>query len=142
MNTYGFIIYIETEDIKDIAEDVERWFDKFNYDENDKRRLPIGKNKKILGLFKDELSKKIKTEFVILRAKTYSFLMDDDSEHKKGKATKRCVIKSKAMFENYTDTLLNDKIILKRQQAFRSDHHNVYNVEINEIALSSNDDKH
>ena len=37
--------------------------------------------------------------------------------------------------------MLNDKIILKKQQAFRSDHHNVHTVEINKIAVSSNDDK-
>ena len=45
------------------------------------------------------------------------------------------------MFENYKDWLLNDKIILKSQQRFKSDHHNVYTEEINKIALSSNDDK-
>ena len=45
------------------------------------------------------------------------------------------------MFENYTDCLLNDKIILKSQQRFKSDHHKVYTEEVNKIALSSNDDK-
>ena len=45
------------------------------------------------------------------------------------------------MFENYKDSLLNDKIILRSQQAFRSDHHRVYTEKVNKIALSSNDDK-
>ena len=45
------------------------------------------------------------------------------------------------MFKNYKDYLFNDKFILKLQQVFRSDHQNVYTVEINKIALSSNDDK-
>ena len=45
------------------------------------------------------------------------------------------------MFENYKDCLLNDKIILKLQHRFKSDHHNVYIEEINKTALSSNDDK-
>ena len=45
------------------------------------------------------------------------------------------------MFQNYTDYFFNDKIILKSQQRFKSDHHNVYTEEINKIALSSNDDK-
>ena len=45
------------------------------------------------------------------------------------------------MFKNYTDSLFNDKIILKSQQRFKSDHHKVYTEEINKIALSSNDDK-
>ena len=45
------------------------------------------------------------------------------------------------MFENYIDSLFNDKMILKSQQVFRNDHHNVHTVETNKIALSSNDDK-
>ena len=67
--------------------------------------------------------------------------MGDDSEVKKAKGTKKCVIKRELMFENYKDCLFNDKIILKSQQRFKSDHHNVYTEEINKIALSSNDDK-
>ena len=45
------------------------------------------------------------------------------------------------MFENYTDCLFSEKIILKSQQSFKSDHHNVYTEKINKIALSSNNDK-
>ena len=45
------------------------------------------------------------------------------------------------MFENYKDYLFNNKIILKSQQRFKHNHHNVYPEEINKIALSSNDDK-
>ena len=45
------------------------------------------------------------------------------------------------MFENYTDCLINNKIILKSQQRFKSDHHIVYTEKINKIALSSKDDK-
>ena len=45
MHTDSFIISIKTEDFyKDIANDVEGWYDTSNYDENDKRPLPIGKN--------------------------------------------------------------------------------------------------
>ena len=80
-------------------------------------------------------------EFCALRAKAYAYLMDDDSENKKAKGTKNCVIKRQLMFKNYTDSLFNNKIILKSQQVFRSDHHNVYTEEINKIGLSSNNDK-
>ena len=60
MDTDSFVIYIKTEDFyKDIAGNVERWFDTSNCDENDKRPLLIGKNKKIPGPFKDELGGKI-----------------------------------------------------------------------------------
>ena len=122
-------------------DDVEKWFDTSNYDENGKRPLPNGKNKKLIGLLKDELGGKIMIEFIGLRAKTYAYLMDDDSEHKKAKGTKKCVIKRRLMIKKYKDCLFNNKIILKSRQRFKSDHHNVYTEQINKIALSSNDDK-
>ena len=80
-------------------------------------------------------------EFVELTAKTYAYLMDDDSEKKKAKGTKKCLTKRRLMFENYIDCLFNNKIILKSQQRFKSDHHNVYAEQINKITLGSNDDK-
>ena len=101
-------------------------------------------------MFKDELGGKIMTEFCALRAKAYSFLIDDFSDddyeknkitNKKAKRTKKSVKKRELMFENYKDSLFNDKIILRSQQRFRSDHHRVYTEEVNKIALSSNDDK-
>ena len=68
-DTDSFVIYIKTEDFyKDIANDVERWFDTSNYDENDERPLLIDKNKKVIGIFKGKLGGKITTEFVALRA--------------------------------------------------------------------------
>ena len=138
----SFIIHIITEDFyKDIADNVEKWLDTSNYNENDKRPLEIGKNKKVIGLFKDELGGKIMKEFCGLRAKTYAYLMDDDSEKKKAKGTKKFVIKRRLMFENYKDCLFNNKIILKSQQRFKSDCHDVYTEQINKIALSCNDDK-
>ena len=101
-------------------------------------------------MFKDELGGKIMTEFCALRAKAYSFLIDDFSDddyeknkitNKKAKRTKKSVKKRELMFENYKDSLFNDKIILRSQQRFRSDHHRVYTEEVNKIALISNDDK-
>ena len=79
--------------------------------------------------------------FVGLRAKAWAYLMDDNSEKKKPKGTKKCVINRRLMVENYTDCSFNDKIILKSQQRFKSDHHVVYRDEVNKIALSSNDGK-
>ena len=92
-------------------------------------------------MFKDELGRKIMKEVCALRAKTYAYLMDDDSNNKKAIGTKNCVIKREIMFENYTDSLFNNNKILRSQLRFKSDHHNVYTEEINKIALSSNDDK-
>ena len=142
MDTDSFAIHIKTKDFyEDIVNDIEKWFDTSNYNEDDKRPLPIGMNKKLIGLFKDELRGKIMKEFVGLRAKTYAYLMNDDSEHKKAKGTKKCVIKRILKFTDYKNCQSNDKIILKSQQRFKSDCHNVCTEQINKIALSSNDDK-
>ena len=88
IDTDSFIMHIKTEDFyKDIANDVERWFDTSNYDKNDNRSLPIGKNKKVIGMFKDELGGKIMTELCALRAKAYAFLLDgyNDGDYEKAK---------------------------------------------------------
>ena len=96
MDTDSFVIFIESGDFyKDIPNDVEKCFGTSNYDKNDKRPLPIGQNKKVIGLFKDELGEKIMKEFAGLRAKTYAYLMDDDSEHKKSKRNKEVCHKKK-----------------------------------------------
>ena len=141
-DTNSFIIYIKTEDFsEDISNDVERWFDTSNYDKNNKRRLPIGKNKTGPGLSKDELGGKIITVAVALRPKTYAYLMDDGSNHKKVKGTKKWVIKQKLMFQNYRDCLLNNKTVYRSPEILKSYYQDVYPEEVNKIALSSNDDK-
>ena len=92
MDTDIFIMNIKTENFyKDVANDVEKRFDTSNYECD--RPLPTGKNKKVIGLMKDELGGRIIREFVALRSKTYSYLTDDFKEDKKAKRTKKCVIK-------------------------------------------------
>ena len=99
-DTDSFVIHIITEDFfKDIALDVNIQFDTSNCDENEKIYLPIGKNKKVPGVFKDELGGKIIVNVVALRSKTWAYLMDDGSENKKANGTKKCVIKRRLMFE-------------------------------------------
>ena len=137
MDTDSFIMDIKTEN-KD-ANDVEKRFDKSNYEVN--RPLPTGKNKKVIGLMKDELGGKLMTEFAALRPKTYSYLTDDCEEDKKAKGTKKYVIKQRLKFNDYKDCLLNNEIMLKSQQKFKSEKHDVYTEEVNKFALSSNDDK-
>ena len=125
MDADSFLIHTKIQDFyEDIANDVKEWFDTSNYDNN--RPIPIGKNKKVIGLFKDELGWKIMIELVGLRAKAYAYLMNGDTEHKKTKGTKKCIIKRRLIFQNYEDCFFNDKIILQSQQTFKSDHHNVY----------------
>ena len=111
MDMDSLIMSIETNDFyKDIANDVEKRFDTSNYEVN--RPLPTGKNKKVIGLMKDELGSKIVTEFVKLRPKTYSYLIDDGKEDKNSKGTKKCVIKRMIKFNDYKNYLLKDKVLL------------------------------
>ena len=139
MDTDSFIMNIKTNDFyEDIANDVENRFDTY-YEVN--RPLPTGKNKKVIGLMKDELGGKIIMEFVTLRPKAYSFLTDDGKEDKKAKGTEKCVIKKMTKFNDYKKCLLNDEVILKSQQRFISKKHDVYHENTNKIALSNNDDK-
>ena len=87
LDTDSFIIHIKTKNFyKNIANDVEKRFDTSNYIQE--RPLSTGKNKKVIGLMKDELGGKIMTEFVASRPKTYSYLMDDGNTYKKAKGTK------------------------------------------------------
>ena len=151
MDTDSFIIHIETEAFyKDIANDVNKWFDTSGYDKNDKRPLPIGINKKIIGIFKDELNGKMMAKLCGPRSKTYSFLIDcyDDYDYdrnkiknKKSKGTKEYVIKHRIKFNDYKDSLFNNKTIPRSQQRFKSDHHIIYTENINKAAITSNDDK-
>ena len=102
MDTDNFVMYIKTEDLyKDIAGNVKRWLDTSNYDKDDNRSLPIGENKKKIDMFKDDLGEKIMTQFCALRAKACPYSLDDDTEMKKAKSTKKCTVKRDITFNNY-----------------------------------------
>ena len=111
MDADSFIINIKTEDVyEDIADDFKKRFNTSNYEVN--RPLPTGKNKKVIGLLKDELGGKAMTEFAVVRPRTYSYLMDDGNNDKKDKGTKKRVIKRILKFNDYKNCLLDNEIIL------------------------------
>ena len=150
MGTDSFIIYVETEDFfKYISNHVNKWFDTSNYSKDINRPLEKGKNKKVIGKFKDELGGLIMSKFCALRSKAYAFLIDgfndiDYEKHdinKKAKGTKKCVIKNKITFNDYVNVLFSGINLLRSQYSFRSRFHEIYTEKINKIALSSNDDK-
>ena len=140
MDPDSFVINVKTKDFyKDIAEDVKERFDtsNFSYD----RPLPIGMNKKVVSLIKDELGGGITNEFVALRPKAYSYRTDDLVELKTAKGTKKCVIKNMLTFEDYKNCLFGNGKVLRSQQRFKSENHAVYTECINKVALSCDDDK-
>ena len=89
--------------------------------------------KKVIKLMEDELGGTIMTEFVGPRPKTYSCSIDDCSYDKKGKGTKKSVIKRILKLEDYKKCFLYDKIILKSQQRFISETHNLFTEEIKKL---------
>ena len=139
MDTDSFIYDIKTEDFyKDIAGDVEARFDTSGYVNN--RPLPTGKNKKVIGLMKDELGGKIMKEFVSLRPKMYSYRVGN-TEPKKCKGIKKCVVKKMITFDDYKKCLFEGRNLYKSQLLFRSDKHEIRMLEVNKLTLNSQEDK-
>ena len=96
----SFVYEIDTEDFyRDIAGDVETRFDTSGYSVKDDRPLPVGKNKKVIGLMKDGLAGEITTAFVVLRAKMYAYRKLDESKDKRCKGAKKCVVEETLTFE-------------------------------------------
>ena len=141
-DTDSFLYEIQTEDFyKDIAGDVRDRFDTSDYPENHPSGIPTGINKKVLGMFKDEAAGKVIKEFVGLRAKLYSYKMDEGKENKRCKGIKKAVVKKSISHEDYKTCLTTGKEQLRRQNIIRSYEHVLYTEEVNKIALSAADDK-
>ena len=141
-DTDSFLFEIQTEDFyKDISEDVKDRFDTSDYPENHPSGIPTGINKKVLGMFKDEAAGKVIKEFVGLRAKLYSYKMDEGKENKRCKGIKKAVVEKSITHEDYKTCLTTGKEQLRRQNIIRSYEHVLYTEEVNKIALSAADDK-
>ena len=141
-DTDSFLYEIQTEDFyKDISGDVKDRFDTSDYPEGHPSGIPTGINKKVLGMFKDEAAGKTIKEFVGLRAKLYSYKMDEGKENKRCKGIKKAVVEKSITHENYKTCLTTGKEQLRRQNIIRSYEHVLYTEEVNKIALSAADDK-
>ena len=139
MDTDSLIYSIHTEDFyADIADDIEPRFDTSGYVPD--RPLSVGKNKKVIGLMKDELGGEIMREFVSLRLKMYSYKVGN-LEPKRCKGIKRCVVKRTISFKDYKRCLFSGEQSHRSQLSFRSKKHEVRMLEVNKLALSREDDK-
>ena len=140
MDTDSLVYHIKTKDIyADIADDVQTRFDTSGCIPD--RPLPVGLNKKVIGLIKDELGGKIMTEFVELRPKLYSYKKLGCSEDKKCKGIKKCVAKKTLTFEDYKTCLFSDSTEYRSQLMFRSAKHKVHTIEVNKVTLNRDDNK-
>ena len=141
-DTDSLMYEIQTEDFyKDINGDVKDRFDTSDYSSDHPSGILSGINKKVLGMFKDEANGNIIDEFVGLRAKLYSYKMFEGEESKKCKGVKKSVVKKNITHEDYKTCLTTGNEQLRKQNIIRSYKHEVYNEEVNKIALSANDDK-
>ena len=141
-DTDSFLYEIQTEDFyKDISGDIRDRFDTSDYPEGHPSGIPTGINKKVLGMFKDEAAGKIIKEFVGLRAKLYSYKMEQGKENKRCKGIKKAVVEKSITHEDYKKCLETGKEQLRRQNIIRSYEHEIYTEEINKVALSATDDK-
>ena len=94
MVTDSFIFNIKTEEFyREIVDDIKKWIDTSSYSEDDKRPLPRGMNRKVIGWMKYESDGKIMVEFVALGTKRYSYLTANDNNVKKAKEAKNYIIK-------------------------------------------------
>ena len=100
--------YLKTEDFyADIVADVPMRFNTSGYDKRDARPLPIGLNKKVIGLIKDELGGKIMTEFVALRPKLCSYRKLNGRKDKRYKGIKKCLVKKTISFDDHVNCLFD-----------------------------------
>ena len=136
MDTDSLIYSIKTDDF--YKEDVKDRFDMSGY--NPDRPLPVGLNKKVISLMKDELGGDIMTEFVTLRPKMYAY-ETGSVESKKCKGIKKCVVKKTISFKDYKNCLLSGETSYRSQLTFRSSKHEVRTLEVNKLMLSRDNDK-
>ena len=141
-DTDSLMYQIYTDDFyKDISHDIETKFDTSGYPPNHPSGILTGVNKKVIGMFKDEVAGKQITYFVGLRPKLYSFKIEESKEVRKCKGIKKNVVKKGIDFEDYVQCLFSGEKQMRSMKIIRSENHDIYSKEVNKIALSNEDDK-
>ena len=141
-DTDSLMFHIHTDDFyKDMYYDVIQKLDTSDYPTDHPSGIPTGVNKKVIGMFKDEVAGKQITRFVGLRPKLYSFDIEEDKEVRKCKGIKKNVVKKKLDFNDYVKCLFSGEKEMRKMKIIRSEKHDIYSKEVNKIALSNEDDK-
>ena len=142
-DTDSLMYHIKTDNFyKDISYDILTKFDTSDYPPDHPSGIPTGVNKKVIGMFKDEVAGKQITCFVGLRPKLYSFRIEEDKEVRKCKGIKKNVVKKKLDFDDYVQCLfLGKKQMSRKMKIIRKENHDIYSKEVNKIALSNEDNK-
>ena len=141
-DTDSLLYLIHTDDFyRDISHDIETKFDTSDYPPNHPSGIKTGVNKKVIGMFKDEVAGRQISHFVGLRPKLYSFKVEDGSLNKKCKGIKKNVVKKGIAFEDYVKCLFSGEKQMRSMKIIRSENHDLFSKEVNRTALSNDDDK-
>ena len=149
-DTDSFLYHIYTDDFyKDISCDIKEKFDTSDYPLNHKSGIQTGVNKKVVGMFKDEVAGKQITHFVGLRPKLYSYKVEECRGDlggiippiKKCKGIKKNVVKNNIEFEDYVTCLFTGERQNRIMKIIKSENHDLYSKEVNKVALCNEDDK-
>ena len=141
-DTDSLMYHIRTDDFyNDIAHDIEDKFDTSDYPPDHKSGILTGVNKKVIGMFKDEVAGKQITHFVGLRPKLNSFKIENCDGVKKCKGIKKNVVKKGINFEDYVKCLFSGEKQMMNMKIIRSENHDIYSKEINKVASSADDNK-
>lgn len=151
-DTDSFVLHLKTPDFyADMMKNIHR-YDTSDYPENNRFGVEL-RNKKVPGVFKDELKSEIITTFVGLRSKMYSVRtgridekkkaqgVNKNVEIKKAKGVKKYVLEKEIGFDDYVNCIQNGTVLKKNQNSFRTKLHNMYTIQQMKIALSPFDDK-
>ena len=148
MDTDSFIYHLKTKNFyKDIAQDIDQWFDTSNYDIDNKMitnaigKYKMNKNARLPGLFKDEAAGKIIKENIALTQKCHAQLYLSLREDKKCKGIKKVVVEKTVSFNDYKECLFNGKNIYRNQHLIQHRKHNIFTFNVNKLALSRDNDK-
>ena len=141
-DTDSLMYQIQTKDFyRDISSDVHLKFDTSDYPPSHPSGIPTGFNKKVIGMFKDEVAGRQITHFIGLTPKLYSFKIEEDKDVRKCKGIKKNVVSKGITFEHYFECLFTGEKQMRSMKIIRSENHDIYSKEVNKIALSSEDDK-
>ena len=144
-DTYSLIYEIETDDFyKGISGDVLTSFDTSNYPKDHPSGITTGVNKKVIGMFKDEVGGRQISEFVSLRAKLDSYVLDSSNVSSTDfilKHSNNLLVNKDINFQDYEDCRINGGKKMRVMNLIRSRDHDIYTEEVNKIALSREDDE-
>ena len=133
-DTDSLMYEINTDDFyKDISKDISKKFDTSDYPPSHPSGILTGVNKKVIGMFKDEVAGRQITHFVGLRPKLYSFKVEDEKANKKCKGIKKNIVKKDISFEDYVQCLFSGEKQMRSMKIIKSENHDIYSKEVNKV---------